>query len=150
MRWDGTFEPEPDFAGCPPTSPALTARSAGGRPLRAPGSARHRAQALRASRRDTFDEATLWGARALRTYTFLGFGFFFTLGMAAVSQTGFETVGDVYLGAAGIFALVFLINLPRLYHQERLYERHWFDSDCARAVAIALAEGDDLTLQEAA
>ena len=114
-------------------------------PPRAAGvslSRRELAQRIRFIRRENIDWPAYYASRAMFWWTLAWFGFLFVGGMAGISQPGFYTLGVAYLAFAGAFLAAFILNLPRLYRQEALYERWRVDRECLRAIRAAPAEGE--------
>lgn len=130
---------ETDF---PPTGPRAERRQVDHLPA---GSSRKAfARRLRAERASRLDWAVLDASRATSWWTFAGFGLFAVGGLTGISAPGWEPLGHVYLWAALCFALAFLINLPRLYRQEALYDRWRADTEGLCAIRAALTEGDGI------
>ena len=120
---------------------------------------------IRHERAGRYDEDKLFAARFTAWVLGSACGIFAVVGLTGISggacgivpsscDIGFDMVGAAYLLAAGLCAGAFLLNEPRLRFQERMHQRmldrERLDSVLARAVAVALAEGDELVMAEAA
>ena len=120
---------------------------------------------IRHERAGRYDEDKLFAARFTAWVLGSAFGIFAVVGLTGISGgacgivpsscgIGFDMVGGAYLLASALCVGGFLLNEPRLRLQERkhqaMLDRQRLDSVLARAVAAALAEGDERTMAEAA